>query len=337
MIDFNWTDIDETGHSKWHHRADRVLAGRSINRSEARDILKAPSSELEDLLSAAFRIRKTHFEDRVRLHFLVNAKSGICAEDCSYCSQSRVSDADIDVYDWMDDDELLSGARQAVEANSCTYCIVAAGRGPSEEEVDRVCRVTERIKNEFDLNVCACLGLLTEQAAEKLSDAGVDRVNHNLNTSKEHYSSICSTHTYEDRQRTLDHVRDAGIEICSGVLMGMGEDERDAIDVAFALRERNVDSLPVNFLNPIPGTPLEGTRELSMQDCLKLLCLYRFTNPEAEIRIAGGREVHLQDRQELALFPANSLFGGNYLTTEGQEPSDDLEMIDRMGFSVELA
>jgi len=329
--------VDESTDTRWNRIASRILDGGSIQRDEANAVLSSPDEELMDLLAAAYRVRRDAFGNRVRLHFLVNAKSGHCEEDCHYCSQSRVADTNIDEYDMMDTDTLLDGAREAAENDACTYCIVASGREPRPGELDQVCDAVQEIKSQYDLNVCACLGLLSEKDAQQLSDAGVDRVNHNLNTSQDHYPDICSTHTFEDRIDTLKNVRNAGIELCSGVLLGMGESEHDRVDVAMELSDIDVKSLPVNFLNPIEGTPLEGTWELNPRKCLKILCMYRFTNPDTEIRIAGGREIQLRSLQPLALYPANSMFVGDYLTTSGQEENEDIKMIKDMGFEVELS
>ncbi len=330
-------DLDESKDTRWNAIATRILDGGSIEAEEAVDILQSTDDELMDLLAAAYRLRRASFGKKVRLHFLMNAKSGRCEEDCHYCSQSRISDANIDEYELMDKETILDGAKQAEKHNACTFCIVASGREPRPGELDQVCEAVEEIKQNFDLNVCTCLGLLTDEDSDQLQEAGVDRVNHNLNTSKDHYPEICSTHTYEDRVDTLSNVRDSGIELCSGVLLGMGETERDMVDVALHLSEIDVKSLPVNFLNPIDGTPLEDKWDLNPRKCLKILCMYRFTNPETEVRIAGGREVHLRSMQPLALYPANSMFVGDYLTTSGQESNEDLQMIEDMGFEVELA
>jgi biotin synthase len=330
-------DLDESKNTRWNAIANRILDGGAIEAEEAVDILQSPDDELMDLLAAAYRLRRAAFGKKVRLHFLMNAKSGRCEEDCHYCSQSRISDANIDEYELMDKETILDGAKQAEKNNACTFCIVASGREPRPGELDQVCEAVEEIKENFELNVCACLGLLTDEDSDQLQEAGVDRVNHNLNTSKDHYPEICTTHTYEDRVDTLSNVRDSGIELCSGVLLGMGETERDMVDVALHLSEIDVKSLPVNFLNPIDGTPLEDKWNLNPRKCLKILCMYRFTNPETEVRIAGGREVHLRSMQPLALYPANSMFVGDYLTTSGQESNEDLQMIEDMGFEVELA
>ena len=191
-----------------------------------------------------------------------------------------------------------------------------------------------QIKQQYGLNVCACLGLLSPEQATRLAAAGVDKVNHNLNTSERYYNEVCSTHTYADRMATLEACRSAGLQLCSGGIMGMGETAADLIDMAFSLREMKVESIPLNFLNAIDGTPLEHSNQLTPRDCLRGLAMMRLVNPEAEIRIAGGREIHLGSLQPLGLYAANSIFVGDYLTTEGQLPEADYRMIEEMGFTI---
>jgi biotin synthase len=190
------------------------------------------------------------------------------------------------------------------------------------------------IKAKYDLEICACLGLLTPEQARRLKAAGVDKVNHNLNTSEEHYAEICTTHTFADRVNTLKAVRAAGMELCSGGIVGMGEKDEDVVRMAFTLRELGVESIPVNFLNPIDGTPLAGKTDLNPRYCLKVVAMFRLANPAAEIRIAGGRELHLGSLQALGLYAANSIFVGDYLTTKGQAPEADYRMIEELGFTV---
>lgn len=320
--------------SRWQSFADRVLAGEPLSAEEAQEILRAPDSELLDLLQAAYRVREHHFGRRVQLYLLMNAKSGLCPEDCSYCSQSKVSDAEIPRYNFLRRDDLLAGAQAALDRQASTYCIVISARGPNEREMEAVEQIVPEIKEKFGLNVCACLGLLTPEQAQRLKACGVDRVNHNLNTGAEHYDEICTTHTYQDRVDTLKAVADAGMELCSGGIVGMGEKASDVVDMALELRELGVHSIPVNFLNPIEGTPLSGQAELTPSYCLKVLAMFRLVNPDREIRIAGGREMHLRSLQPLGLYAANSIFVGDYLTTKGQVPEEDYAMIHDLGFEV---
>src|SRR5688500_6611525 len=211
----------------WMELAERVLAGHELTAEEARSILDSPDEELLNLLAAAWRVRRQAFGKTVQLYFLMNAKSGLCPEDCHYCSQSKVSTADIPRYNLLSREKLLDGARMAAERGSKTYCIVISARGPSEREIQAVEKIVPEIKSQYDLEVCACLGLLTPEQAQRLAACGVNKVNHNLNTSPEFYKEICTTHTYEDRVATLKAVRSAGLELCSGGIIGMGERDQD--------------------------------------------------------------------------------------------------------------
>lgn len=320
----------------WHDIAERVLAGEQLTADEARRMLTCPDEELLALLDAAYRVRRRYFGNQVQLYYLMNAKSGLCPEDCSYCSQSKISTADIPQYNILSREKLLDGARVAAERQARTYCIVISARGPNEREMKAVETIVPEIKRKYGLHICACLGLLTDEQAMRLAACGVDRVNHNLNTSGEFYEQICSTHTYSDRVATLRSVRDAGMELCSGGIVGMGEDADDVVSMAIELRELGVHSIPVNFLNPIDGTPLAGKNILNPRYCLKVLAMFRMVNPDREIRIAGGREIHLGSIQALGLYAANSIFVGDYLTTKGQPPQADYNMIRDLGFEVVL-
>lgn len=318
----------------WNELAEQVLAGQSPSEQTLHDVLTCPNEEILPLLQAAYQVRKAHFGNQVQLYYLKNAKSGLCPEDCGYCSQSKVSDAPIEKYVWLNEEKLFAGAKQAAENQAKTYCIVASGRGPTDREIGHVVKVVKRIKEELGLHICCCLGLLKEEQAKTLAEAGVDRINHNLNTSREYYETICTTHTYQDRLDTLQVASDAGMELCSGIIVGMGETDADLVNVAMELNQLNVKSIPVNFLTSIEGTPLENVEQLTPQRCLKALCLFRFMHPATEIRIAGGREVHLRSMQALGLYPANSIFVSDYLTTTGQTPHEDVEMIKDLGFEI---
>lgn len=320
--------------NRWQAMASRVLSSAPLDRDDARAILESSDVELLDLLAAAWRVRHHAFGNTVQLFFLMNAKSGLCPEDCGYCSQSKVSDAEIPRYNLLSAPKLLEAAKLAAERQSKTFCIVISARGPSEREIDFVCQIVPEIKQQYDLNICACLGLLSPEQARRLAAAGVDKVNHNLNTSERFYGEICSTHTYGDRLATLAACRAAGLQLCSGGIMGMGETHDDLIDMGLELRSLGVESIPLNFLNAIDGTPLEGNNRISPRDCLRGLVMMRLLNPTAEIRIAGGRELHLGSLQPLGLYAANSIFVGDYLTTKGQLPEADYKMIADMGFVI---
>lgn len=326
--------MPQTSAYDWPTLADNVIKGTAVTRDQARAILESDEIELMDIVAAAFKIRRQFFGKTVQLYFLMNAKSGLCPEDCSYCSQSKIATSDVPKYNFLDRNKIMDAAQQAFERKSKTFCMVISGRAPSEREMNAVETLVPEIKEKFDMKVCACLGLLDDSQANRLKACGVDRVNHNLNTSGEFYEKICSTHTFQDRLNTLQSVRDAGLEICSGGIVGMGESFNDSIEMAFALRDLKAESIPLNFLNPIEGTPLEGTENLNPRECLKALAMFRFVNPNSEIRIAGGREIHLRTLQPLGLYIANSIFVGDYLTTKGQPAESDYKMIEDMGFEV---
>jgi biotin synthase len=318
--------------------ADKAIAGEALSHEECQGVLRCPDPRLLDLLAAAYRVRERFCGNRVHLHMLINAKSGLCPEDCHYCSQSAVSSADIEKYPLVAIERLLAGARQAKEARSRRYCIVLSGRGATDHEVDYLAAAVRRIRQEVDIGICCSVGLLTEERARRLYEAGVEQLNHNLNTSERYYPEICTTHTYQDRMDTLLAARSAGLSLCTGAIFGQGEGEDDVIDVALALRALEPQSIPVNFLLAIPGTPFGDMNEadvLTPARCLKILCLMRFLNPSQEIRVSAGREAHLRSLQPLALYPANSVFVSGYLTTPGQDYRETWQMIRDMGFEIE--
>jgi biotin synthase len=315
--------------------ADKALQGILPEREELRQVLNAPDEELPEILSAAFKVRHHYYGKRVQIHVLQNAKSGLCPEDCHYCSQSSVSEAPVDKYTFMSKDKLIESARKAKEAGAVRFCIVNSGRGPTNKEIDDITAAVREIRAETGMNVCCSLGLMNEDKTRKLAAAGVGRVNHNLNTSRERHPEIVTTHSYDDRVATIENVKSAGIGTCSGGIIGMGESDDDIITLAMTLRAMDIDSIPVNFLNSIPKTPFEEKRELTPQRCLKTLCLFRFVNPNKELRVAGGREVNLRSLQPLSLYPANSLFVNGYLTTPGQDATDAHQMIRDLGFELD--
>ena len=319
----------------WNALANKVLSGEEITNEEALDILNCPDEDLLLLLHGAYQIRKHYYGNLVKLNMIINTKSGACPENCGYCSQSIVSTAPIETYRMMDKDEMVRGAESAYNLNVGTYCIVASGRGPSNRDVDKVVEAVKEIKVTYGLKVCACLGILKPEQAERLKEAGVDRYNHNLNTSARNHKNITTSHTYDDRVNTVNIVKESGISPCSGVIVGMRETKQDVIDLARSLNVLDADSIPVNFLHAIDGTPLEGTDELDPRYCLKVLALFRYINPTKEIRISGGREVNLRSLQPLGLYAANSIFVGDYLTTRGQESTADHKMLEDMGFLID--
>ncbi|MCM3727593.1 biotin synthase BioB [Neobacillus cucumis] len=322
--------------SMWKEMAQKVIEGNPISKEEALNILNSPDKELLEVLQGAYLIRHHYYRNKVKLNMIVNTKSGLCPENCGYCSQSSISTAPIKKYRMMDKEEILKGAERAYQLNVGTYCIVASGRGPSHNEVEQVVSAVKEIKDKYNLKVCACLGILKPDQARKLKEAGVDRYNHNLNTSENHHENITTSHSYQDRVNTVELIKETGISPCSGVIVGMKETKEDVVDMAFSLHAIDADSIPINFLHAIDGTPLEGTHELNPRYCLKVLALMRFVNPTKEIRISGGREVNLRSLQPLGLYAANSIFVGDYLTTAGQDSTADHQMLEDLGFEIEF-
>lgn len=318
----------------WADLGAGILAGNPLGREEALAVLRSPDPELLSILEAAFSIRRHYFGMGVTLHVIRNAKSGACSEDCSYCSQSAKSTADIPRYSLQSVEKIVEGAREAARLEAMRYCIVISGRQPADSELELICEAARRIKREMNIQICTSLGLLDDAQAGQLKAAGVDRYNHNLETSSRHYGTICSTHTYADRVNTARTVKRNGLELCCGGLIGTGESLEDRVDLALALRDVDADSIPLNFLDPRPGTALEGRPRISAADALRTLALFRFANPAREIRIAGGREACLGPLQVLALYPANSIFTTGYLTTGGQGHSADMTLIHSAGFHV---
>lgn len=315
--------------------ADRSIAGAALSRAEARAVLDCPDDDLLALLHEVFRVRRTFHGRKVRLHVLQNAKSGACPEDCKFCSQSSSYETPTDVYPLQSVDQLVDGARRAKRAKAWKYCIVTATRGPSRRDLDTICEAVQRIKAEIDITVCTSLGNLTAEKAKRLKEAGVDRFNHNLETSERFYSEVVSTHSYQDRVETVKIAKAAGLEACCGGIVGMGESADDLVELAFALRELDVESAPVNFLDPRPGTPFAALPRVTPQYCLKVLAMFRLILPRTDLRVAGGREVNLRWLQPFALYAVNSIFTSGYLTTPGATPSVDHQMIRDLGFTVE--
>ncbi|MEV7435974.1 biotin synthase BioB [Streptomyces griseoviridis] len=317
---------------------DKGLRRELPTREEALAVLATSDDDVLDVVAAAGRVRRQWFGRRVKLNYLVNLKSGLCPEDCSYCSQRLGSKADILKYTWLKPDQASEAAAAGLAGGAKRVCLVASGRGPTDRDVDRVSRTIKAIKDQNEgVEVCACLGLLSDGQAERLREAGADAYNHNLNTSEGTYGEITTTHTYADRVDTVRKAHAAGLSPCSGLIAGMGETDEDLVDVVFALRALDPDSVPVNFLIPMEGTPLAQEWHLTPQRCLRVLAMVRFVCPDVEVRIAGGREVHLRTLQPLALHLANSIFLGDYLTSEGQAGQADLDMIADAGFEVEGA
>ena len=326
----------------YHELTTRSLQGELLSDACCEKILSASEVDLLPLLDAAYQVRKTYFQNTVQLHILNNAQNGYCPEDCHYCAQASSATADIEAYPLKPDAEILAEAERAYESGAYRYCIVMSGRGPSPKRVAHLAELIRTVKAHYPIEVCLSAGLIDIEAAQTLKAAGLDRLNHNLNTSESHYPEICSTHSYQDRMETLQAAQKVGLACCSGVIVGMGEEISDLIEVAKALRRLEVASLPVNFFLPISGTQLKETvtaqrsvpTTLTPDYCLRVLCLYRFLNPRAEIRVAAGREHHLRSMEVMALYPANSMFIEGYLNATGTGTSRTLQMIEDAGFTV---
>ena len=313
-----------------------ALCREAPYRDDALGLLKSTDEQVFEVVSAAHEVRRAFFGNRVKLNFLLSMKTGLCAEDCHYCSQRRDSTADILKYPMVDEPVCVQAADRAVASGAKRLCMVASGRGPTPHKLEQVAANVRAVKAKYpDLEICACLGLLDDGQGDALKAAGVYAYNHNLNTSEKHYDAICGTHTFRDRIETVGRAAAAGLSPCSGALFGMGETDEDIVDLAFDLREMRPDSVPINFLIPIDGTPLAGRWELTPQRCLRILALFRFFFPDVEVRIAGGRELHLRSLQPLGLLIANSIFAGDYLTTEGQPAGADRLTIAYLVFVIE--
>ncbi len=317
--------------------AELSLRGEALSREQAHAVLDTPDSELLDLLRATLQVREFYHGRRVKLCVLLNAQSGICPEDCGYCSQSKVSKAPVSKYKLLPEEQIIENARVAASTGAKRFCIVIAARGPQQRDIEHLSGAVRRIKDDPDLQhleICTSLGLMNLQQCEQLRDAGVDYVNHNLNTSESHYEKICQTHTYADRVTTLQNVQSAGLKTCSGGIVGLGENHDDLISMGLSLRSMNIESIPVNFLLAIKGTRLENSPDVETAHALKVLCLMRLLNPDKEVRVSAGRE-RLGEQQALALYAANSLFVDGYLTTPGEHHEDVKRWIRDSGFEVE--
>ena len=315
--------------------AEAVLAGHPATPEDALAVLQAADGELMSVVAAAAQLRQAYFGNTVKVNYLVNLRSGLCPENCNYCSQALGSTAPILKYSWLSVEKTLDQAGAGLAGGASRVCLVSSGRGPSARDVDKVSDMVGALKQRYPgVEVCACLGLLQDGQAERLKDAGVDAYNHNINTAESNHANIVQTHTYQDRVDTVQRAKGAGLSPCSGLIAGLGETDGQLVEALFALRELGSDSIPVNFLMPFDGTPLEKTWELTPIRCVKILAAARFVCPDKEIRIAGGREMHLRSLQPIALHIANSIFLGDYLTSEGQEAKSDLEMIRDNGFVV---
>jgi len=317
--------------------AERALLEekRLLTKQEALDVARLPLDQLPELIALAHNVRLAWRGPEVELESLINAKSGACAEDCAFCSQSAHFSTDVDAYPFLNDDEMLKAARETREAGATQFCIVVAVRGPDERLLDRVLQATELIQQETGLEIACSLGMLDAGQAERLAAAGVKRYNHNLEAPRSRFPEVCTTHTWEERVDTCKLAKEAGMELCCGGILGMGETLEERVDFAFELRELDPCEVPINFLDPRPGTPLSGHEMLSPREALQGIALFRLILPGAWLRLAGGRERVLGELQAMGMYAgANALIVGNYLTTTGRVADEDRTMLDALGMPV---
>ena len=313
---------------------ETVGLNEPLSLDHARAVLDVDQLDTCELLGIAYQFRRQHFGKTVTVHILNNVQNGLCPEDCRYCAQSASSSAPIEEYPMKSDEEILAEAAAAQAQGAGRYCMVFSGTGPSDERIEHLTRLIREIKHRHKIEVCVSPGVINAAQARRLKDVGLDRLNHNLNTSEAYYRYICTSHTYADRLRTLEAAHSVGLAVCSGVIIGMGEKPADVYGMAKSLRDLGAESIPVNFLIPIPGIALKEAKGLTPEYCLRVLCLFRFLNPKAEIRMAAGREIHLRSLEPLGLFAANSLFLQGYLNAQGSSNAKTLQMIRDMGFSI---
>lgn len=315
--------------------ADAVLGGASLDHGQASALARAEGADLWDLLAAANRVRAHFRGNRLDLCSIVNAKSGACGEDCAFCAQSAHHATGAPVYPLISMDQMAKAAENAKKNGARRFCIVTSGRGiDSSEDLENIARGIRRVKD-LGLLPCATLGTLTKEQLARLRDAGLNRYHHNIETSREYFPRVCTTHTFDERTALLHDARDLGISTCSGGILGMGESMEDRGSMAFSLRELDVDSVPVNFLMPIMGTPFENMPAISPLEALHAVALFRMILPEKEIRICGGRGPALGRLHPLIFTAgADGFLIGNYLTTIGLDPADDLAMVRDLGFTI---
>lgn len=320
----------------WERIKADSLSGKGIDADDALTVLGLPQSELWALLEVSETVRRRFKGDQIRLCSIVNAKSGLCSEDCAFCSQSRRSNASIEKYPLLEEEEIVTAARDAKERGAREFSIVTSGLSMhSKRELDRVGNAIARIGTEVGIETCVSLGALSEENISFLLSRGLRSVHHNLETARGFFPSICTTHDYEEDVRAVRRAKAAGAWVCCGGIFGIGESAADRVELAMTLRELDVDSIPVNFLNPIEGTPLGGKSELTPFGCLKIIAMMRLCHPSREIIVCGGREVNLRDLQGLIFAAgATGMMIGNYLTTSGRPAEEDLRMIADLGLGV---
>lgn len=317
--------------------ADRIIAGGRISANEALILSSAVGNDRYALFLAASRVKEYHIGNRVSLCSIINAKSGLCKENCAFCAQSAHHSTGVPVYPLVDEESLVAGAVEAEKCGSSCYGIVTSGTSiTSGEELDRICSALSRIRKETGIKPSCSLGILDDNTARILKDAGSDTYHHNLETARSFFPQICTTHDYEDDVATVKAAKSAGMKVCSGGIFGLGETSAQRIEMALTLAELDVDSVPLNFLNPIPGTRLADASNITPQECLTTIAIYRLLLPDKTITVCGGREKNLRDLQSWMFFAgANGTMIGNYLTTTGRNRDDDWQMLSDLELVVE--
>jgi biotin synthase len=329
--------VYETGNRTIDDAAERVLAGEQLGRRDGLALIAQP---VDELAAAADMVRREFSDGTVDACSIVNAKAGNCAEDCGFCAQSAHFDTGIDTYGFLEPEEILDAAKRAEADGAQRFGIVVAEKGVSKEqrpdEWEKALRAIRLVRDETDVEVDASLGILTEEEAEILVEEGLNHYNHNIETSRRYFSEIVETHSFEDRLHTLRVAKEAGMDLCAGVILGMGESPTDRVDAAIELQDIGVSSFPVNILNPVAGTPLgeeHDTALISTEEVIKTIAVYRLLHPSARVRLTGGREVNLRGDEQHLPFEAGAdgMLTGDYLTTEGQDPADDIEIVRKAG------
>ena len=312
--------------------ANRIMGGGSLTPEEAVRLSETQGTDVYDLFRAASRIKEQFVGTEVHLCSIINAKSGRCAEDCAFCAQSAHHSTDAPVYPLVQEERLLESARAAETDGSACFGIITSGTTVNGAELEQILTALRRIRQETTILPSCSLGIIDEETARKLKDAGMDTYHHNLETAKSFFPSICTTHAYQDDVDTVRAVKKAGVKVCCGGIFGLGESAAQRVEMAFTLKELDVDSVPINFLNPIEGTRLEGAANIGALECLKTIAIYRMILPDKRITVCGGREKNLRDLQSWIFFAgANGTMIGNYLTTQGRNVDVDLTMFSDLG------
>lgn len=312
---------------------EKVLSGGEVTREEA---LELYNGSLDELCGAADEIRRYFCRDGFDICTIINGKSGRCPENCKYCAQSAYYHTAAEEYPLLDTEEIVRQAKYNADRGVLRYSIVTSGRALRDFEVEKMCEAVREIKKNVDIEVCVSFGLLNERQYRKLKEAGVTRVHNNLETSRNNFPNVCTTHTFDDKVTAIRAAKAAGLSVCSGGIMGLGETVTDRIDLAFSLKELGIKSVPVNMLNPIPGTPYEDNIRLGSDDMRRIVAVYRFILPEASIRLAGGRGLLKDKGESCFLSGANAVISGDMLTTSGYTIESDMAMLGKLGYKAVL-